>query len=703
MRQDERIPTPEGLTELQYREIVNDIRRQPSWRKEADRCAGFYDGNQLTAEEAAELEARGMSPIIVNHVKPLVNSVLGLEAKTRADWRVAADRDEEQDLAEALSAKLMEAEREARADQACSEAFASQLKGGVGWVHITRNADPFGYPYKVEPVSRREIWWDWHARMPDLSDARYVVRQRWYPIDAIVAVFPDKADIIHAVGSGWAPEWQELAKESEQLLNAFNTESASGWMEDEWRNTDSRMVCLREVWYRVHVRGKVIRLPSGRTVEFDRKNTAHVVAEREGLAPVWEAVYSKLRVSIWAGPHKLQDEDCGRMALPYVPFWGYREDGSNAPYGIIRDLIPLQLEINARRRKLQWLLASKRVLVDSDALDKEYNDFNDLANEVARPDAVVVLNPSRRNASGISIENDLQLTAQQFQVMTEAGDAMQRVAGIFNSMLGATDGAKSGTAINSLVDQGNTMQAEITDNYRFARTLVGQRLLELIAQDLDGVEMEVMVGESGRQRTIVLNRPVLDAATGIEYRENDVSKMLAKVALNDVPSTPAYRAQAMTMIAEVIKGLPPQLQAPLVPYFLESTDLPKRREMADLVRKVLGLGSEDGAPDPEKQQLMATIEQLQAAMQQGVEQYEGEIQKLQQQASELALRLQDKSGAEQLKAAELELKAEAADILNRKTEAETRRIEAETLRARADTAIRAIAARQPQQPERSTV
>ncbi len=683
----------QGLTELQYREIVDDIRRQPAWRSEADRCAGFYDGNQMTADEAAELEARGMSPIIVNQIKPLVNSVLGLEAKTRADWRVAADQDNEQDLAEALSAKLMEAERETRADQACSEAFASMLKGGVGWVGVTRNADPFGYSYKVEAVSRREIWWDWHARKADLSDARYLVRERWYPVDSVAAVFPDKADLIYAAGSGWAPEWQDLARESEPLLHAFNTER--GWFEDTWRNVDRRLVCLREVWYRVHTRGKVVALPDGRTVVFDKGNPAHVLAEREGLSPVWEAVYSTLRVSIWAGPHRLQDEDCGRMPLPYVPFWGYREDGSNAPYGIIRDLVPLQLEINARRRKLQWLLASKRILADSDALDRNYNDFSDLAAEVARPDAVVVLDPNRRNPNGISIENDLSLSAQQFQVMAEAGDAMQRVAGIFNSMLGAADGATSGRAIANLVDQGNTMQAEITDNYRFARTLVGQRLLELVTQDLAGVEVAVTVGDPGRQRRVVLNKPMLDAVTGMAYRENDVSRTLAKVALSDVPSTPAYRAQAMTMIAEVIKGLPPQLQAPLVPFFLESTDLPKRREMADIVRKVLGMSEGEGEgnppPDPEKQQMQQamgqmqqTVGQLQQALQQGAAQVDELTAKLADKGEEMRI----KGEEVRIKAGELALREREQAAREEKIRAEVAKLQAEALRTQTEMADR---------------
>lgn len=683
---DDRLPNTDGLTELQYRTIVEDLRKQPAWRNEADKCAGFYDGNQLSRDELDEYNRRGIRPVVINQIKPLINSVLGLEAKTRTDWRVAADNDEQQDLAEALSAQILEAERETNADYACSEGFASQVKAGIGWVSVTRNADPFGYPYQVEAVDRNEIWWDWHARKLDLSDARYLVRERWYPVDTVCAYFPGQADLIHAIGTGWTPEYLDLARGDDNLARAYDTEHRSGWFEQEWRNADSRMVCLREVWYRVPTKVKVIRLPDSRTVEYDSKNPVHVLAAEQGFTQAREAIITKLRVSIWVGPHKLQDEDAGRREIPYVPFFGYREDKSRVPYGIIRDLVPLQQEINARRSKLQWLLASKRVVADSDALDKNYNDFSDLAEEVARPDAVIVTDPNRRNAQAMSFETDLNLAGQQFQVMHDAGDMMQRVAGIFNSMLGQTDGAKSGTAIHGLVEQGNVMQAEITDNYRFARRTVGQRLLELVAEYLAGNEKTIMVGEEGRQRPVTLNKPVMDTFTGLEYRENDVAKALVKVALDDVPSTPAYRAQNLTMLSEVMKSLPPQIQAPLVPYYLESTDLAKRREMADLVRKTLGISEGDEAPDPEKQQMQAALQEMQAALQQGAKQYEAQLADLGQKLQMASVRNANKEGELQIAAAEEQRLAEAAQISNQERLANIERVKADTLRTRADTA-----------------
>ena len=45
-------------------------------------------------------------------------------------------------------------------------------------------------------------------------------------------------------------------------------------------------------------------------------------------------------------------------------------------------------------------------------------------------------------------------------------------------------GAKSGVAINSLVEQGTTTLAEMNDNYRVSRAATFELLLSLVKQDI---------------------------------------------------------------------------------------------------------------------------------------------------------------------------------------------------------------------------
>jgi hypothetical protein len=184
--------------------------------------------------------------------------------------------------------------------------------------------------------------------------------------------------------------------------------------------------------------------------------------------------------------------------------------------------------------------------------------------------------------------------------------------------------------------------------------------------------IEVAAGEEGRQKKIMLNVPAFDPAHGFAYRENDVNRVSLKIALADVPSTPAYRQQQMIQIAEVLKSIPPQLQAFLIPYYLESTDLPKRREMADLMRKQLGIQNEEEQIDPEKQQLVMQLQQMQQLLEQGKAAYEEKIGELQKS-------LEDKSTELGIQATEAEAEAKLREAQAAKVKAETRAVQLNTL------------------------
>jgi len=196
--------------------IRDQIRLQPTWRSDAQKCADYYDGKQLSPEDAADLESKGMGELIANIVKPTINALLGMEAKQRSDWVLTADTEDGQQVAEALNQKLKEAERESRADSAKSEAYAHQIKSGLGWVEVGRSPDPIGYPYRVESVHRNEIYWDWSARRADLSDAQWLVRERWYPSAQLAQFFrtkpiPSRRPAAAGIRSGTTWPWRTRA------------------------------------------------------------------------------------------------------------------------------------------------------------------------------------------------------------------------------------------------------------------------------------------------------------------------------------------------------------------------------------------------------------------------------------------------------------------------------------------------------------
>jgi len=663
------------LTLEQYRKIIDAAQNQPRWRRESDICCDYYDGKQIETELSNELRERGMGDIVANHIKPIINSILGIEAKNRTDWRPKVDQEEMQDMAEALAVKLAEAERETRADNAISDAYASQIKAGIGWVEVGRNPDVCSYPYRVEPVRRSEIWWDWSAVKPDISDARWLLRTRWMDADLLAQYMPEHKDLIRSAVGGWSVEYLELLEATRQtgMIHAYQRERSYLSFDDTWRREEQNEVLLREVWVK-RPEKQTMLCQGKKKVLLDPNNPAHAFALQNGYAQAQTAIVQIWHVSLWIGPHKLCEHRHGK-SLPYVPFFGYREDSTRVPYGMIRDMIPLQDEVNARRRKLLWMLSSKRVFVEADALDPNFNDLDDLAREIARADAMVVLNPNRRSdRKGIEIDSDLGLSNQQYQLMNDAETSIQKVAGIYNSLMGRTDRAASGTAINSLIEQGMNSIADINDNYSYARTKVGERLMALLLEDMTEDNIEVTVGANGSKKKVVLNQPCCDQETGLVWRENEISKIEFSIALSEVPSTPAYRQYLLVQLSEIIKSMPPQAQTLLVPYFIELTDQPRRDEIAEMLREKLGLKQADPQQDPEKMAMAQQMQQMQQLIEQGKAAYEEQINKLQEQLAnrqtELGIKASEAEAETMLRAAQAEkLKAETrvlqANVLER--------------------------------------
>jgi hypothetical protein len=642
------------ITPGEFANIILEIQEQPAWRRNADIESDYYDGNQLDSETLMAMKELGMAPIIENLMAPTIDAVLGLEAKTRLDWKVAAQADEQYaEVAEAMNFKIKEAESESHADRACSDAFAGQIKAGAAWVEVARDHDPFRYPYRVEFVHRNEVFWDFRGKRPDTTDWRYLVRKRWYDADVLSLTFGDKAELITSASRGWSgfdPTMLIDGGRSTGLAMDFARER--GWTieEQEWRDTFRQRLCLSECWYRRWVKGFVLHVPDGRKLEFDRQNRQHVEAVAYNLVKVRPAVFSKVRLAWFVGPHKLADmaTPYKHNKFPYVPFFGKREDMTGVPYGLGRPMKPLQDEVNARNTKQTWLLAAKRVTM-TEGVTKDSPDV--VRREAARPDALHVLNPQKMSQGGIfKVETDFQLNAQQYNVLQDKRQAIKNVAGVYASFEGNQKGSISGIAANTLVEQSTQTLAETMDNFQFGRRQVGELLLSLIIEDMGEQATEVTIdNEINGTKTIKLNQPIRHAS-GETLLTNDVQRAQLRVALSDVPSTASYRSQRLLMLTEITKSLPPQLQGLVIDFVMAATDLPERAEIVKRLRKALNLGETEPPKTPEEAQAQQQLQQEQQAAAQ-----------IQQKATELELASKEASVIK-LQADAEKIRAEASQI-----------------------------------------
>lgn len=595
----------------EFTQFLDEIRDQPAWRTKADKEMDYCDGNQLDCEILARMRELGIPPAVEPLMGPTIDAVLGLEVRNRGDWKVLPDSQaDSEDVADALNYKLHQAEARSGADTACSDAFAPQIKVGLGWVYVGREQDPFKYPYVVEAVHRNEIFHDWFAK-PDMSNARYLVRRKWFDRQIPKLMFPNKAELIDNASSGWLGlDYSSLTLDGGDSAKLYaSADQERGWTveEQEWRDLHNRRVCLFEVWYRRWERALVIKSPDGRVVEYDKRNATHQLVVSEGAVELQWAIVSRVRLAWWMGPHKLSDEPSPyrHNKFPYVPFWGKKEDRTGVPYALARGMMYLQEQINAMHSKSQWLMAARRVVRTRGAV---LGSAEQLRQEVARPDADIELDDQAMRDGGIfKVEIDLQLTQQQFQRLQDSRDGLRRVGGIYSEFQGQNSNTTSGVQFNSQVEQSNQSLADILDNLKTARAAVGDLLLSLIIEDGIGKQETVFITGGGIRpdRTVQLNSPATDDQTGMRYLNNDIERVKTKVVVDNVPSAATFKQQQLAAMSEAFKAAPPQFQPPMLPFLLALMDIPNREDLIRAIKDV----SASATPEQVQEQIRTAVEQ----------------------------------------------------------------------------------------------
>ncbi len=658
------VDTPDGDVPLslgEYREIHEEIEHQPrEWRRVADKEMDYAEGNQLKTELLQAQAALGIPPSMENLIGPALEGIRGYEEATRTDWRVTPNgQPGGQDVADALNFKLNEAERGSHADDACSRAFYPQIGVGLGWVEVSRSDDPFAYPYQCQAINRNEIHWD----MSDPADyllarARWLRRQRWMHPSRLVRVFPEHKELIRRFGKAGTAWWSEydgseFGGGSTGMNRAFDVAREWTTAEDRWYNPFNKEVCVTELWYRRWSDVVVLKSPDGRVVEFDKNNPAHVHAIANNLVQFRRAAVPKIRRSYWLGPHVLFDGPTpyAHRFFPYVPFWGFIENGTNVPFGYVRNMLYQQDTLNSGNSRLRWGMAAIRTERTEGAVAMTDDQFR---RTVGRLDADIKLSAAHMAQPGarFEVKRDFQLNAQQLEMLQNARQAMERVnpaaAGAFSGRRGT---ATSGVQEVTQVEQANQSLGHMMGNFKRGRTQVGELLLSMLVQDLGTQEHTILIeGDAVREdRVVTINRPETDPETGLPYLSNDLQRTRLMVSLEDVPSTASFRGQQLNALSEAIKALPAQYQAAAMPFMASLMDVPFKRELVEALRAA---------------SLQETPEQVEQRIKQAV--------------------------AEAIKQSGHELKARELDLKERLTEAQIKQIMAQAVQTGVQAAFSAM-------------
>lgn len=582
--------------------------RQAANRLEQAMDEDMYHGLQWSPEDAAAVRERGQMPLVFNEVAPMIDWLIGTERRTRVDWRVLPRTPDDVQLAEVKTRALKYVADVNGAAMARSQAFADAVRAGIGWIDDGVRDDP-----TAEPIySRHEDWrcvlHDSTARELDLSDARYIFRWRWVDEDVACAMYPDRADVIrrsgidrrHDVsfddadneGSGW-PAPSTAAGEP---LAVLGSGSASV-------DARRRRVRIYEAQYRMPTPSAFVAEGPLKGVLVDARDG--VLAQHITGCALTNKVAMRVHVAVFvedallrAGPSPYRHN---RFSL--TPVWCYRRGRDRLPYGAARRVRDIQLDINKRASKAQFLLNTNQIIAEDGAVD----DWNEAREEANRPDGLII----RKSGKDFQIRRGDDVAAGQVQMMALQARAVQKIAGVAEENLGRPTNAVSGRAIEARQIQGSVVVTEPFDNLRAAVQESGRKQLALVEQFMVDERVVRLTGKRAEVEWLRLNVPQVQPDGSLRYLD-DITASAADFVVSEQDYAGSMRQVMFESLHQIAQRLPPEVALKLLAMAYEYSDLPNHQEIADAVRRMTGERDPEEPVSPEEEQAAQAQAQAQA-------------------------------------------------------------------------------------------
>lgn len=575
--------------------------------------ADFYDGEQWDAQDAAALKERGQAPLVFNEVAPMVDWLIGTERRSRVDWSILPRSDDDVQLADVKTKVLKYVSDVNRAAFNRSRAFEDAVKVGVGWVDDGVRNDPTKDVLYSKYEDWRNVLWDSMAMEHDLSDARYIFRTRWVDEDVACAMYPDRAEVLRRSvlqpGAYSSQQWAE----DEFYFQGQSSASHDGQQQGGYvlggtgavNAEQRRRVRLIECQFRMPAMSRVVTDGPFKGAFMEQWDGALQEALQQGGGSVVDRTVMRMHLAVFTEGHMLA---LGPMPMRHnsftlTPVWCYRRGRDRQPYGVVRRVRDLQMDLNKRASKALFVLSTNQIIAEKGAVD----DINEAREEASQPDGVILYKPGKR----LEIHRDSEMAAGQVQMMTLSAQAIQKSAGISNENLGRQTNASSGEAIKARQLQGSVVTTQPFDNLRFAVQCHGEKMLSLIEQWYTEEKVIRLSGHRGALEWVKINKPEVQPDGSVRYL-NDITASLADFVVSEKDYAGTLRQVMFDSLNQLAGRLPPEVALRIMTLAMDYSDLPNNAQIADELRKLTGERDPNKEPTPEEQQQMQQQQQMQA-------------------------------------------------------------------------------------------
>lgn len=530
-------------------------------RAEAEQARDYFDGNQFSEAEKAALKKRKQPITPENLIKPKVEGMCGLERQGRTDPKAYPRTQQHDQDASAATDALRYVADDQDINVKKSRVFENMLIEGFGGVEVSVAKVKGQIDPKVTRIAWERLYYDPHSCEADFGDAMFMGYVTWMDVGKAKRKWPHAEQIIDSTMS---------SPYSTGGSEAFGDRPS--WA--SWADSKRKRIRINTHY---HLEGGVWH-----------KCVFTLSGELEKSAP---------------SPF-IDDE--GNPENPLILQAAYI-DRDNDRYGIVRDMIPLQDEVNKRRSKFLHMVNNAKVRVShSVGQNKEM-----VRKEMARPDGVIVGDQGEVEELG---NNNRE--AGQFQLLMDARQTLKGNIGPNATMQGKSGTDQSGRAILALQQAGMTEMTPLLDNLRHFTLRLYRQVWNRIRQYWTEERWVRVTDDDSNVRFAHINVPPqippemaplamqqvsqalqmgqIDQATAQQYAgqvqqmmrpQNAVAELDVDIEIDEVNETPTLQAEQFDTISRMAEagvfGMP--VPARVRKMLVRASQLREKQEILDML------------------------------------------------------------------------------------------------------------------------
>jgi hypothetical protein len=504
----------------------------------------FLNGSQWTQAQLKDFHLRKQPTTTNNKVVRKIDGIIGTLERLKQDPKAYPRTPMHEEGAELATGALryaLDVQNWSAKDPVCARMCASEGLGGIEYNLI--RGDQGDIEVEIAVVQTDSFFYDPRSYSHDFSDARFMGVGRWMDVDSAIDLFPDyEEEIRDSVEDG-----SELSSEPDREFK---------WFQSYGENPRVRIV---DGWYR-H-RGE------------------------------WCYCIFTGDIKLMEEKSYLMDEK-GDTQCKYEMFSCYiDQDGDR--YGFIRNLKPLQQQINYRESKTIQLMHTRQIMAPQGAFD----DVETARREAARPDGVIIYNPGieKPDFNDASKQADI---AAQFKYLENVKSDFESF-GPNIAVTGEGLENSSGRAIQLLQQSGLADLGPFIQSYRDWKIRVYRKMWNAIQKHWTGERWIRVTDDDNLKQLVGINQTQVDPMTGMPVMVNAIGSLDVDIVLDEGPDTVNQMGDAydtLTALAQKGAEIPPAILIELSPI------------QSSIKKKLLEILNPS---DPESQQKQQMMEQLQ--------------------------------------------------------------------------------------------